>query len=60
MSDPKIVEEAFRVFAYEASQADPNSKFLEALRQLTGHNSVDEMVTRFRKLAGIKEQKKTG
>ena len=60
MNDPKIVKEAFRVFAYEASKADPNSKFLEGLRKLTGHDSVDEMVSRFRKLAGIKEEKKKG
>ncbi|MEI7729352.1 MAG: hypothetical protein WCO56_07255 [Verrucomicrobiota bacterium] len=54
------VEEAFRAFAHEASQAGSDSKFLEELRTLTGHNSVDEMIARFRKLAGLDNMKKSG
>jgi hypothetical protein len=50
---PEIVEEAFRVFTHQASQAGSDSKFLEELRKLTGHDSVEAMVKRFQKLAGI-------
>lgn len=50
---PEVVEEAFRVFTHQASQAGSDSKFLEELRKLTGHDSVEAMVKRFQKLAGI-------
>jgi hypothetical protein len=52
-NDQKIIEESFRVFVSAASQANSDSKFLDELRKLTGHQSVESMVKRFRKLAGI-------
>lgn len=48
-----VLEEAFRVFVHEASQANSGDQFLECLRELTGQDTVENMVKRFRKLAGI-------
>lgn len=36
-----------------SSIKDQDNEFLEELRKLTGFNSVEEMIERFKKLAGI-------
>ena len=54
MSKKKKLQDTFRDFTQQASQADADVRFLEDLRKRTGHPTVAGMVQRFQKLAGIK------
>ena len=50
------LEENFKKFVLEVNKAQDQNKeneFMEKLRLLTKHKSIEAMVARFKKLAGI-------